>query len=119
MTKGSILSVAVLLPVLVLVGCGGQPKKAEQALPPGTEKASDLYKQAEGGAAGNEMVTCPVSGHKVSKANSIVVQYEGKDVRLCCADCVEPFKSNPAKYMAAFEKGEGVGDMPESMKGSH
>jgi YHS domain-containing protein len=116
MKKPPMLVLAALLPALVLVGCGSQPKKSEQTPAAGTEKASDLYKKSAGTEADNAMVTCPVSGHKVARDKAIVVNYEGKEVRLCCADCIEPFKSNPAKYMAAFEKGEGVGEVPESMK---
>lgn len=103
MKNAQILALATLLPTLLLAGCGGQPKSAEKAAPAGTEAQA-------------VMLTCPVSGHQVSKARATIVMQDGKEVGLCCADCVEPFKSNPAKYMAAFEKGEGAGDVPESMK---
>lgn len=107
--------IIVLTLALAVAGCGNKAQNSNQGA--GTaEKASDIY-QKPAATAGNTV--CPVSGHKVPDGGGTVVQYEGNNVHLCCADCVEPFKSNPAKYMAALEKGEGAGDVPESMQGGH
>lgn len=44
--------------------------------------------------------TCPVSGQKLGSMGApIVVQHEGREIRLCCAGCVRAFKANPAKYL--------------------
>lgn len=45
---------------------------------------------------------CPLSDHAVSSKD--VVIYNGKIVRLCCNDCVEAFKKDPDKSLAAAEK---------------
>ena len=116
MKRTQILSLLALVPALALAGCGGQPKQAEKANPAGGEKTAEMSQQADAKEGDTAMLTCPVSGHKVSRANAVMVEYDGKQIGLCCSDCVEPFKSNPAKYMAAYEKGEGVGEVPEGMK---
>lgn len=45
---------------------------------------------------------CPVSNEAVSGKD--VAIYEGKLVKLCCGDCVEGFKKDPAKMLEAAEK---------------
>jgi YHS domain-containing protein len=51
-------------------------------------------------AADEKNDTCPVSGQKLgSMGDPVVVQYEGREIRLCCAGCVRAFKANPARYL--------------------
>ena len=46
---------------------------------------------------------CVVSEHALgSMGDPIVIQYEGKTVKFCCASCVDEFKKEPAKYMAVL-----------------
>jgi len=47
-------------------------------------------------------VLCPVGDQKINPASShtVTVEHEGVTYALCCADCVEPFKKDPAKYLA-------------------
>jgi YHS domain-containing protein len=49
---------------------------------------------------------CPVSGHDVDPAKVVTVTYEGREIQLCCQDCVEPFNNEPAKYMAILDAPE-------------
>jgi YHS domain-containing protein len=42
--------------------------------------------------------SCPVSGKPLNVAQ--VVEHEGKKVYFCCPGCPDPFKKEPAKYMA-------------------
>lgn len=47
-------------------------------------------------------VMCPVGDEKINPASkhTVTVEHEGQTYALCCADCVEPFKKEPAKYLA-------------------
>jgi YHS domain-containing protein len=44
-----------------------------------------------------EQTTCPVMGGTVNKA--LFVEYKGKKVYFCCADCKTEFEKNPEKYI--------------------
>jgi YHS domain-containing protein len=46
--------------------------------------------------------TCPVGGETVDPAVAVVM-HEGKPIGFCCAECIEPFKKDPAKYAAAIK----------------
>ena len=103
------------LSVVLLVGCGKpgakEPSSAGDihhesmkhepvaAEPHGT---SDIYKA--------ESITCPVSGHTALKSKAVRLTYEGRDIYFCCQDCVDPFKADPAKYMANLDSGKPVSD---------
>jgi YHS domain-containing protein len=53
---------------------------------------------------------CPVSGDKVgSVGKPVIVEYQGKQVALCCKDCLKEFKKNPAKYSALADKNASEG----------
>lgn len=51
--------------------------------------------------------TCVVSGEKLGQPGTdeapVVIQYEGREVRFCCRDCVDEFKKDPAKYTAKLD----------------
>lgn len=56
---------------------------------------SDLY----------TLETCPVSGQKLgSMGDPVVKEIDGREVRFCCAGCVEPFEKDKAKYFAEIDK---------------
>jgi YHS domain-containing protein len=47
-----------------------------------------------------DMMTCPVSGEKISKSEAAEsYEYEGKTYYFCCAGCKEKFIENPEKYI--------------------
>ncbi|MBN1126052.1 MAG: YHS domain-containing protein [Sedimentisphaerales bacterium] len=49
-------------------------------------------------AAATVQTSCPVmAGNPINK--NISIEYQGKKVYFCCADCVEKFKADPAKYV--------------------
>jgi YHS domain-containing protein len=55
-----------------------------------------------GKPAGNpdEIVQCPVMGTKFKKKDAYAVyEYKGKTYYLCCKMCVEPFTTDPEKYV--------------------
>lgn len=46
------------------------------------------------------MDTCVVSGGKLgSMGDAVVYDYEGREVRFCCAGCVKKFEGDPEKYI--------------------
>lgn len=48
---------------------------------------------------------CPLTDEKVDP-DVQTVQYKGKTVGFCCADCVKDFNKDPAKYMKKVEAEE-------------
>lgn len=75
---------------LVFASCGmcGQDAAAASAGTAGKSEAVD---------AGNKI--CPVSGDPIDAAAKVTYEYEGNIYNLCCADCIEPFKKEPQKYI--------------------
>lgn len=49
--------------------------------------------------------TCPVSGQKLgSMGDPVVKEYDGREVRFCCAGCVGKFEADKDKYFAEIDK---------------
>ncbi len=110
--------VACLATVVVLGGC---KKKEQPAVTPKAMSMEDMKKQAASttkeaqkaatataeeakktataAAAEIEQTTCPVmDGNKIDK--NVFVEYKGKKVYFCCADCKAKFEADPEKYIA-------------------
>ncbi len=71
---------------------------------PATSSAGDSSMPPMSSSAGTSQTAldlhntvCPVSGDKV-ETSRLMETYDGKVYHLCCADCVKPFKKDPAKY---------------------
>jgi YHS domain-containing protein len=45
--------------------------------------------------------TCPVTGEPINK--SLFVDYNGKRIYVCCADCIDKVKKDPEKYIKKLE----------------
>jgi YHS domain-containing protein len=106
-TSTVILSTLVVVLALGFVGC----KKKESPAAPAKETtmkdmqtqaattAKDAKNTAETAAAAIEQTTCPVmEGNKIDK--NVFVEYKGKKVYFCCADCKGKFLAEPEKYIA-------------------
>lgn len=53
------------------------------------------------------MTTCVVSGDKLGQMEApTVIHYQGKEVRLCCKECLKDFEKDPAKYMQRLHDAE-------------
>lgn len=52
--------------------------------------------------------TCIVSGDKLGgdMGEPVTLQYEGREIRFCCKDCVKDFKKEPAKYLKMLDEAE-------------
>ena len=50
---------------------------------------------------------CVVSDEKLGEMGKpYVFKHEGREVRLCCKDCLKDFKKDPAKYMKKLDEAE-------------
>jgi YHS domain-containing protein len=47
---------------------------------------------------------CPVTGGKIDENTAFRVEYGGKVVGFCCADCIPDFNKDPEKYMKKVEE---------------
>jgi YHS domain-containing protein len=103
-----VLWTMILVAAVVL---GGGCKKKESPAVPAKEMstkdmqtqtaktAEDTKKAATEAVAKGEQTTCPVmEGNKIDK--SVFVEYQGKKVYFCCADCKGKFLAEPEKYLA-------------------
>jgi len=97
------------LAVILAVGFVGCNKKEQPAAPPKAMSMGDMQKQAATTAADAnktataamasiEQTTCPISGDKIDK--NVFVEYKGKKVYFCCAQCKAAFEKEPEKYLA-------------------
>jgi YHS domain-containing protein len=69
----------------------------------GTDAAAASNKEVRESTAdgkNDEIVQCPVTGEKFPKNKAFkVYEYKGKKYYMCCPMCVEPFTTNPEKYI--------------------
>jgi YHS domain-containing protein len=90
-----ILAIAIMVALVALGGC---KKKEEPAPPPPAEPNAAMAAIAEA-ASEVEQTMCPVmDGMKIDK--NVFVEYKGKKVYFCCADCKAKFEADPEKYVA-------------------
>jgi len=51
--------------------------------------------------------TCVVSGDKLGEmGDPYVFEYEGREIKLCCKNCLKDFKKDAAKYVKALQEAE-------------
>jgi hypothetical protein len=51
--------------------------------------------------------TCVVSGEKLGEMGKpYVFVHEGREIKLCCKDCLKDFNKEPAKYVKKIEESE-------------
>jgi YHS domain-containing protein/outer membrane murein-binding lipoprotein Lpp len=74
-------------------------KQAEEMKRTADQTAEEAKKAVETAAAEVEQTTCPIlEGNKINK--NVFVEYKGKKVYFCCADCKAVFEKDPEKYIA-------------------
>ncbi len=100
----------VIAILLVGVGLAGCKKKEQPAAQSGTKTmeemaetagaaAEEAKKTATAVAAEIEQTMCPImDGNKIDK--DVFIEYKGKKVYFCCADCKAKFEADPEKYVA-------------------
>ena len=73
--------------------------------------AADAPKKAEEKKPKPVNAVCPVTDEPMDPKNT--VQYKGKTIAFCCADCPDSFKKEPAKYMKKVEAEEAKNKKPK------
>jgi len=90
------LKIAALAFLFLAIACGGAPSTTGPG-PASPVGATTLV--APGEAKLGDHTRCPVSGDEfVVKADSPHTELGGKTYYFCCAECVDKFKADPAKY---------------------
>jgi len=83
----------------LILGLAGCKKKTEPpAAPAAAPSAADVQKVAAAAAENIEQKTCPIMGNPIDK--NIYVEYKGKKVYFCCAECKAKFEQEPGKYLS-------------------
>lgn len=48
---------------------------------------------------------CLVTGDKLGEEGpAVLFNYQGRDIRFCCTDCIDKFKAEPEKYIAKLDQ---------------
>jgi YHS domain-containing protein len=68
----------------------------------------------------DKLKTCPVSGDKLGgdMGKPYIMEYKGREVKLCCKDCKADFDKEPAKYMKKIEAADKETPAKDSKKGT-
>jgi hypothetical protein len=54
--------------------------------------------------------TCLVSGEKLGEMGKpYVFTHDGREIQLCCKDCLKDFKKDPAKFVKKLDEAEAKG----------
>ena len=67
-----------------------------------TEAVQGAAPSEEAVNVGNKI--CPVSGEKIDEKTKTTYEYEGKTYNFCCAECIDEFKKDPAKYIKKVDE---------------
>jgi YHS domain-containing protein len=78
-----------------------------------TATAADKKDEKKAALIPDKLTTCPVSGDKLGEMGKpYVMEYKGREVKLCCPDCKKDFEKEPAKYMKKIEAADKATDKP-------
>jgi YHS domain-containing protein len=51
--------------------------------------------------------TCIISGDKLGEmGDPFVYEYQGREIKFCCKNCLKDFKKDPAKYLKMIDEAE-------------
>lgn len=91
----SILAGAVAALALPLLAAAPAVEPPAQDAPAAEERVGDPY----------PLATCPVSGRELGSMGEPVVKvYDGREVRLCCAGCIERFEANREEHFKRIDE---------------
>lgn len=93
-TSRSILAAVMAIGGLVSAGAA-----------PSTQPATTRPSESAATTRPYPMDVCVVSGEKLNSMGDapVILQWQGREVRFCCRDCVEEFKRDPARYLAKLD----------------
>lgn len=84
----------LLIPALIVV-MNIETAASQEAATPAPRRLGDPYPFA----------VCPVSGEKFgSMGEPVIFDFEGREIRFCCKDCVKQFQADPTKVLAKIDK---------------
>jgi len=68
-------------------------------------RAADKDSKDSKGAKAYPLTTCVVSGEKLGEMGKpYTFTHEGREVQLCCKNCLKDFNKEPAKYIKKIEE---------------
>jgi YHS domain-containing protein len=77
---------------------------AGQATPAKASAAAQGVKSAKALGDPYPLDVCPVSGDKLGKTQPpVILHYKGREIRLCCSNCVAPFKATPEAFLKKID----------------
>ena len=70
-------------------------------------RAADTDSKDAKDAKGYPLTTCVVSGEKLGEMGKpYTFTHDGREVQLCCKNCLKDFNKEPAKYIKKIEEAE-------------
>jgi YHS domain-containing protein len=100
---GLLLAVGAAGTVVALAGGDGHDghsHAASKSKAPAADGATKAIK-----SAAYPLDICPVTGEKLgSMGDPVVYDHEGREIKFCCAGCIEEFEANADKYIAEIDK---------------
>lgn len=117
-TVGLLVAAFLAAPLSVLAAEKSADKKTEKNAEKKTEKKGAKPKPYV-------LKVCPVSDEKLGgEMKPHVFEYKGREIKLCCKDCLADFNKEPAKFIKKIEtaeaklekKSDGKADKKEKTK---
>ena len=69
--------------------------------------AGDQQTEAKTKAKPYTLKTCIISGDKLGEMGKpYVFEYKGREIKLCCKNCLKDFNQSPAKFVKKIEEAE-------------
>jgi YHS domain-containing protein len=107
-TWASVVPSAVVIATMVVAT--GSMAQTEKTMKADTAKAAAQTKQLK------PQTSCPVTGETLTD-KKYYLDYKGKRIYVCCADCLTALKKNPEKYLKKLEKmGQGIETIGDTLK---
>ena len=89
-----IIVITLLAGLTLGLGTAGCSQEPETATPDNQSEAAKPY----------PLKTCLVSGEELgSMGKPVSLVHDGQEIKFCCQDCVDEFKSDPGKYLAKLK----------------
>ncbi len=84
--------------------CAAKKSELDAATKASPKADEPQQQEAKAINVGNKI--CPIMGNKIPEGHEITVEHKGKVYNLCCAGCIDKFKSDPEKYVEKVEAQE-------------
>jgi hypothetical protein len=96
-----VIAITFAAATIAMLGCEQQADTPTPSVKPAAPQAADSY----------PLDVCVVGGEKLgAMGDPVVIQHEGREVRFCCASCVDEFNKDPGRYLAKLDAAKGGDD---------